>query len=272
MKSLSFYNSLIYKERQAEIARKNWRKGIYEFLRKREERKCLNSKCGKWFEVQMADPKKFCSRKCAAQVNNPKRSNIPPEVKKEIARLYQKGLSMKEISDKMGWSLHQVIHCLDKCNIPRRSPSEATYLKWNPNGDPFKIKQNLTNDEILLKGLGLGLYWGEGDKSSNNTSVRVSNTDPSLIKKFKKFLVKIYGVKKEKFGYSLVIFNDSDKKEAMKFWTKHLKIKNSQLGKIISIPPQGKGTYKKKNQFGVLTITVTNKKLKEKILETLKEV
>ena len=63
-----------------------------------------------------------------------------------------------------------------------------------------------------------------------------------------------------------------EREEAIKFWVSHLKIKREQLGKIITIPPQGKGTYKKKNQFGVLTITVTNKKLKEKILETLKEV
>lgn len=178
---------------------------------------------------------------------------------------------MMEIAQAAGCSLSGVKYWMDKYNIPRRSRSEATYLKRNPNGDPFKIKNKFNKNEIFLNGLGLGLYWGEGDKSSNNTSVRVSNTDPSLIKKFKEFLVKIYRVKKEKFRYSLVIFNDSDKKEAMKFWTKHLKIKNSQLGKIINIPSQGKGTYKKKNQFGVLTITVTNKKLKEKILELLKE-
>ena len=113
---------------------------------------------------------------------------------------------------------------------------------------------------------------GEGDKSSNNTSVRLSNTDPYLLKKFKEFLVKIYRVQKRKFGYSLVIFNDSNKEEAIKFWISHLKIKRKQLGKITIIPPQGKGTYKKKSQFGVLTFTVTNKKLKEKILGQIKEI
>jgi len=270
MKSISFYNSIIYKERQAEIARKNWQNGIYDFLRKREKRKCANNECGKWFEANPADPKKFCSRKCAAQVNNPKRSNITTRVKEEIISFYQRGLSMQEISDKTGRSLHQVIYCLDKCNIPRRSPSEAAYIKWNPNGDPFKIKNKLNEKEILLKGLGLGLYWGEGDKSSN-TAVRISNTDPRLLEAFREFLIKIFNVKK-KLGYSLVLFNDCDEKEAVEFWEKHLGIKRSQLGKIVKIPPQGKGTYRKKSEFGVLTITITNKKLKEHIFKMIGEI
>ena len=79
-------------------------------------------------------------------------------------------------------------------------------------------------------------------------------------------------MKKEKFSYSLILFNDADEKEAIKFWTQHIRIKRIQLGKIIKIPPQGKGTYKKKSQFGVFAIIATNKKLKEKILEQIKEI
>lgn len=192
--------------------------------------------------------------------------------KEKLERLYKSGLSMMEMARKLGCSPRGIGYWMNKYNIPRRSRSEANYIKYNPRGDPFKIKSKLNKNDILLKGLGLGLYWGEGDKSSNNTQVRISNTDPSLIKKFKEFLIKICGVKKKKFGYSLVIFNDGNKKEAIKFWTKHLKIKRSQLGKIIIIPSQGKGTYKKKSQFGVLTITVSNKKLKEKVLKQIQQI
>ena len=176
-----------------------------------------------------------------------------------------------EISDKTGWKYEKVVYWMRKFNIPRRSMSEATYVKRNPGGDPFKIKNGLNKDEALLKALGLGLYWGEGDKSSNNTAVRMSNTDHRLLKKFKEFLENICGVKKEKFGYYLTLFNDCDKKEAIKFWEQHLGIKKKQLGKIIRIPPQGKRTYKKKSKFGVLNITVTNKKLKEKVFEMISE-
>jgi hypothetical protein len=192
--------------------------------------------------------------------------------KEELKKLYKGGLSMKEISDLTGYSYKRVVYWMEKYNIPRRSWSEATYLKRNPGGDPFKIKNKLNKDENFLKGLGLGLYWGEGDKSDNNTQVRIANTDSILIKKFKEFLIDICGVERRKFKYSLIMFNDSKEKEAVKFWKSHLGIRRKQLGKITVIPPQGKGTYKRKNQHGVLTISVINKKLKEKVLKFIKEI
>ena len=192
--------------------------------------------------------------------------------KGKLEKLYKSGLSMMEMSSKVGYSPSGVKYWMEKYNIPRRSWSEATYVKKNPKGDPFKIKQRLNKNDILLKGLGLGLYWGEGDKSVNNTQFRISNSDPFLIKKFREFLIKICGVKREKVRYSLVIFNDSNKLKAINFWGKYLRIKKSQLGKVINIPSQGEGTYKKKNQFGVITMTVSNKKLKEKILEQIKQI
>lgn len=192
--------------------------------------------------------------------------------KESLEKLYKRGLSMMEIAGRVRRSQSGIKYLMDKYNIPRRSWSEATYVKRNPEGDPFKIKQILNKREILLKGLGLGLYWGEGDKSDNNTQFRMSNSDPFLVKKFREFLIKICGVKKEKIRYSLVIFNDGSEIKAINFWKSYLSIKKNQLGKIIHIPPQGKGTYKKKNQFGVLTITVSNKKLKEKILEMIEGV
>jgi len=145
-------------------------------------------------------------------------------------------------------------------------------VKRNPEGDPFKIKEKLNTEEKFLKGLGLGLYWGEGDKSSNNTQVRIGNTDPFLIKKFEEFLREVCGARREKFKYSLMIFNDGNKSEAIKFWQNHLGIEEHQLGKVTIIPPQGKGTYREKNKFGVLTISVSNKKLKKKILEMVKNI
>jgi len=42
-----------------------------------------------------------------------------------------------------------------------------------------------------------------------------------------------------------------------------------KFGKIVQIPTQGKGTYKKKSRFGVCTITVGNVKLKNWILNEI---
>jgi len=185
-------------------------------------------------------------------------------IKEELEKLYKNGLSMKEISDKTGWSYHQVTYWMNKHDIPRRSWSDATYIKRNPNGDPFKIKKNLNKKEIMLKGLGLGIFWGEGFKRTKY-GVRVGNTDSKLIKKFIEFLDKIYGIKKDKLKFGLQIFDDLDQEKSLNFWTRELNIKPFQFYKLIITPRRGKGTYKRKLPHGVLTLYFNNIKLKQTI-------
>lgn len=191
--------------------------------------------------------------------------------KNELEKLYNSGLSIKDISDRKNVPYSSVRYWMNEYKIPRRSQSEATYVKRNPDGDPFKIKNIFTNEENELKNLGLGIYWGEGDKSENNTSIRVGNTDVFLLKKFREFLKKIYLVKEEKIKYNLILFNDANEDVAVNYWREHLGIVRSQLGKITIIPPQGKGTYKKKSSTGVMIIIFTNKKLKEIILKEIRK-
>lgn len=176
---------------------------------------------------------------------------------------------MQEISDRTDWSYKQVVYWMQKYNIPRRSRSEANYIKYNPKGNPFYIKKNLTREEKELKGLGLGLYWGEGHRRSK-WSIKLGNTDPELIKKFIEFLMKICGVKEEKIKYALQVFNDADPKTALNFWTQELKISKKKIGKISALPSRGKGTYKRKNQHGVFSVYVHNIKLKNKFDEWIK--
>lgn len=189
--------------------------------------------------------------------------------KEKLENLYGNGLSMQDISEKINIPHTTVRYLMSKYNIPRRSWSDATYVKRNPDGDPFLIKEKLSNNDKELKALGLGIYWGEGDKSPNNTSVRLGNTDPFLLKKFREFLRTIYSAKEEKIKYGLILFNDAKESDAVAFWENHLGIKRSQLGKITIIPPQGKGTYRKKSKNGVLIINFTNKKLKQIILSEI---
>lgn len=190
----------------------------------------------------------------------------------KLKNLYtKKHLSAFEIARIFNCSENKINYWLRNYNIQKRNISDAIYLKHNPNGDPFKIKNKLNKKEIELKGIGLGIYWGEGDKSPNNTSVRLGNTDPFLIKKFREFLRKIYGVKEEKIKYGLISFNDIKESDAVNFWKKHLGVERKQLGKITIIPPQGKGTYKNKSKHGVLAIIFTNKKLKEQILNDIRD-
>ncbi len=178
---------------------------------------------------------------------------------------------MQEISDRTSWSYHQITYWINRYNIPRRNRSEANYIKYNPDGDPFKIKKKLNLKEVELKALGLGIFWGEGNKNSK-TAVRLGNSDPNLIRLFREFLIKICEIKQEKLKYSLLLFNDADKNKAINFWTRALELTKSQIGSITSLKPRGKGTYKKKSMTGVLIMEFNNTKLKKQIDKMIKMV
>lgn len=111
---------------------------------------------------------------------------------------------MAEIAKKIGCSINKIAYWMDKYKIKRRSNSEATYVKRNPNGDPFKIKNKLNLKEQQLQGLGIGIYWGEGDKG-NPHSLRVANTDPKLIRVFIRFLLEICRLEKKKLDIVLFV-------------------------------------------------------------------
>lgn len=189
----------------------------------------------------------------------------------QLTALYSDGKSMKQIADSLGCSVNKIVYWMKKYGVKRRNISDALYLKLNPSGDPFTIKTNLSRSEIVLFGLGIGIYWGEGTKASKHC-VRVANTDPSMLKSFIKFLRVICAVDPKKIRYSLVLFNDIDEASAVEYWSRQLSIGNTSFGKIVNIPTQGKGTYKRKSQYGVCTVTVSNMKLKSWIMGQIDEV
>lgn len=197
-------------------------------------------------------------------VNN----SIPQDL---LESLYNSGRSMAEIAHVLNCSIHKVVYWMDKYSLRRRSHSEASYMKANPNGDPFQIKEKLNTKEMFLYGLGIGIYWGEGEKVSKN-AVRVANTDPHIIKTFTKFLLNICGLEKRKLLYNLICFNDSDPEEVKNFWAKELEISPEKFGKIVQIAAQGKGTYRKKSKFGVCIVIVGNIKLKAWIMNQIQKV
>jgi hypothetical protein len=114
-----------------------------------------------------------------------------------LEELYSSGSSMNDIAKKLECSIHKVVYWMEKYEIKRRSWSDATYIKRNPNGDPFMIKEIIDENDRFLLGLALGIYWGEGEKTTPN-AIRVSNTDPYILQTFIKFLVKFCNLEERK--------------------------------------------------------------------------
>ena len=174
-------------------------------------------------------------------------------------------MSSAEIAKIFNCSERAVNYWLTKYEVKKRSISEAIYLKNNPNGDPFKIKHVNNIKDAQLWGLGLGLYWGEGNKKNKN-SIRLGNTDPRIIRKFIEFLVEIFEIKKDKLRFGLQIFTDISEKSALNFWLKELReygINRNQFFRVTVTPARSIGNYREKSKWGVLTVHFSNTKLKK---------
>lgn len=186
--------------------------------------------------------------------------------KSKLKNLYEvKKLSSREIANKCKCSEHKVNYWLEKFGIEKRTISEAIYQKNNPDGDPFSFSIPHKPKEMFLFGLGLGLFWGEGTKRSYH-ALRLSNSDPSLIKKYIDFLIGIYHIDKNKLRFQLQAYDDLNIDELISFWSSKLVIKRSQFHKSTTLIRRGVGTYREKMKYGVIIVIFNNMKLKSLVM------
>ncbi len=191
--------------------------------------------------------------------------------RKLLLDLYNgKKYSAAQIASIYGCSVHKVNYWLIKHNITKRAISEAVYNRKNPKGDPFSYNSPQSIKQAILLGIGMGLYWGEGTKS-DSSSVRLGNSDPELILVFIKFLKDTFNINEEKLRFGLQIFSDCEPNQALKYWSAKLGIQKKQFQKVIITPSRGRGTYKNKSYWGVLTLYYCNKKLRKLMQEVMRQ-
>jgi hypothetical protein len=180
--------------------------------------------------------------------------------------------SAADIALEYKFSTSKVNYWLDKHKIQKRTISEGIYFKKNPKGDPFNFKPPVNIEEAILFGLGIGLFWGEGNKR-NKHSVKLGNTDPKLIRMFIRFLMTIFDVNESKLRFGIQVFNDSDPRKALQFWVKELGFsKKHYLPTLTVSTVRGPGTYLHKSKYGVLTVYFNNMKLKKKIMQLIENI
>ena len=185
----------------------------------------------------------------------------------EIASLYSKGNSMSMVAEQLNVSVHKVQYWLEKESINRRKPSEATTLAHIKkfNKIPCKIKTNLNVEQEKLLIAGVMLYWAEGSKKNNN-HVAFSNSDPDMVKLFLNFLREICGIQESRLHLLLHIYTDQNENELKSFWSGVTKIPLNQFHKTYI--HQGKaGNYKKKSQYGTISLRYGDKKLFDQIIQ-----
>lgn len=257
-----FYNNQSYREKQAEITKKLWKEGIYDSLRTPSiTKRCANPYCKNSFQSKISDRKKFCIHKCAISVNNSIRTVALP--KNELFDLYNSGLSMTDIAKQLKISTHKVAYWINKHEIKTRNISDAIYIKNNPDGDPFNITSINSNKKVELLALGIGLFLGEGCKTSHD-KVSFSNSNSIIIKIFLNFLRKICCVRENKIKAELNIFNDRSYEDCLNYWIKVTQIPSDRFYKPQIRESKG-GTYKNKSKYGTINVTVNNTKLLKQI-------
>lgn len=185
-------------------------------------------------------------------------------VDKKIAGLYESGLSVAQISDRLSISSSKARYSLEKQSIPRRDHSTASRMlhitKFGK--EQCVVKNKLTIEENDLRITGIMLYWGEGTKSGN--SVVFSNSDPQMIMLFLKFLRAICQISETRLRILLHMYNDQNENSLKKFWSKATNIPITQFSKTF-YHHHTSGTYKKVSQYGTVSLRYSDKSLLETI-------
>ena len=69
--------------------------------------------------------------------------------------------------------------------------------------------------------------------------------------------------------FGLQLFTDIDEKKALDYWVGKLKVRKNQFYKVTVTMSGSIGTYRKKSEYGVVTVYYNNTKLRNKLVELL---
>jgi len=110
--------------------------------------------------------------------------------------------------------------------------------------------------------IGLMLYWGEGDSKLENGVIRITNTDPDMIKLFNIFLKKYLSEVCKKVKAYLILYPDLNDKECKEFWSKKIEVPCDRFLKSHCI--QGHHPTKRLSH-GICTLFISSRRNKEVI-------
>ncbi len=113
---------------------------------------------------------------------------------------------------------------------------------------------------------GMMLYWGEGDKTPKR-NLKLSNSDPELIKLYVEFLTRACGVPMARISAHVLIYPDHEEMVTKAFWSRFSGIPSQNFTKCVTI--QGRHKVRRLT-WGVCIVTVSSTYLKEKVLTWVK--
>src|SRR3989344_403552 len=100
-------------------------------------------------------------------------------------------------------------------NVARHIKLEELYIAADTEAEK-EFSRNKNNPLFIA---GVMIYLGEGDKKFENGQIRVSNTDPQLIKIFRNFLIKFSNYSLEDIKGWVLIYPDLNPVQCISYWS-----------------------------------------------------
>ncbi len=203
---------------------------------------------------------------------------IPLSIKEKAINYRKKGYSYNMISEKLGLAkttlsdwLKEIPYTPSKKVIDRIGVARAKSAQTRHNQKVANIllakklakKElgDLTKRDLWL--LGIGLYWGEGDKLSNE-GVKIMNSDPEIIKAAIKWFRDICGLATENFRVTIHTYPDNDIVRTINYWSRITGVPKKQFGKT-QIDRRTNKVSKKKGKlpYGTIKLVIKSNGKKE---------
>ena len=124
----------------------------------------------------------------------------------------------------------------------------------------------LNNRELFIAGL--FIYWAEGGKTKNR-SLSLTNTDPSMLKFFIKWL-ELMNIPKNKLKVNLHLYSDMNISRQISFWSNELKIPISNFRRpYIKKTKLSDITYRNGFRKGTCSVIYENKPMVDYVLSAI---
>ena len=141
--------------------------------------------------------------------------------------------------------------------------SKEKWAAWAKEAHEEAVKNfpALAKNPLFIAGI--MIYWGEGDSKPKNP-LRISNTDPRMIKLYVEFIKNILKVPEEKIRLGLIIYPDLSDTECKNFWAKITNLEKTNFMKTQYI----RGYHPTKRlSHGICMVVVNSRQQKIKLLE-----
>lgn len=183
---------------------------------------------------------------------------------------YDEYYSMKRIAEKLGVSPDAVIYFMRQHSLKRRTLKEDSVVRFMYKPLSYRMKENLTAEQEILKTVGVTLYWGEGYKTEKSSGIDLANSDVIMVKVFLRFLRGICGVDEKRLRVLLYCYSNQDSGKLLRFWSKETKIPLVQFTKPY-VRKDFNPAMLDKMPYGMVHIRYSDKKLLKVMMEWIEE-